>query len=202
MLYVWQSGASRWRSLARIACLTPLALWGLLAYMVMLGIMFGEPLAFAKAQSHWRMRPQTPLSEQVLDLAAWEPITSVYDPSSPAYWRRHGDNPAALFSLQAANPVYFLMAVALVVVGTVKRWLSPHEILLACTLLFIPYLLRAHPMCMTGQGRFVGAVFPIFLTLGNMLSRLPLVAAVGVLALSAVFLTIYSAMFAAGYLFI
>jgi len=69
-------------------------------------------------------------------------------------------------------------------------------------MLGIPYLLRAHPMCMTGQGRFVGAVFPIYLTLGNLLARLPLVAAVGLLALSAVFLFVYSAMFAAGYFFI
>ena len=45
---------SRWRErgvlkrLGRITCLTPLALWGLLGYMVFQYAEFGEPLAFAK----------------------------------------------------------------------------------------------------------------------------------------------------------
>jgi hypothetical protein len=202
VLYVWRESGSRWQSLARLVYLTPLALWGLLAHVVMLGVTLGEPLAFAKTQTHWRMRPESTWSEQLAALAAWEPIWSVYDPSSVAYWRRYGDNPAALFSLQAANPVYFVMAAALVVFGAAKRWLLADEVLLAAALLLVPYLFRAHPMCMTGQGRFVGAVFPIFLTLGNLLCRIPLVVGGGMLALSAVFLAVYSAMFAAGYFFI
>src|SRR5262249_35181904 len=63
--------------------LFPVACWGLLAYMLYLWLEFGEPLAFAKTQENWRMRPAVPLYEKLVDLVTLEPVWSIFDPSSP-----------------------------------------------------------------------------------------------------------------------
>jgi len=188
--------------LARIACLTPVALWGLLAYMAFQYAEFGEPLAFAKTQSHWRGRPDVPWGEKALALAAWEPIWSAYMPSSPGYAGRYARELPAWCNLQMANPVFFVAAAALVGLGAAKRWLSGREILLAAGLLLIPYVTRGFDMCMASQGRFAGVVFPVYLVLGRLLCGAPPVVAVGVFALSAVYLAVYAALFAAGYVMI
>ncbi|MCR4412319.1 MAG: hypothetical protein NUV77_07820 [Thermoguttaceae bacterium] len=201
MHLVRQTGWS-WRTAGRWLALAPLALWGLLAYMAYLGLAEGEPLAFAKAQRHWQMRPPTPLAEKTLAYLSWEPIWSVYDSSSAAHWRRFGDNPLALASLQAANPVLFVLAVALVALGAARRWLTAEETLLAAGLLLIPYLLRGYDMAMTGQGRFVAVVVPIYLVLGRLLAHAPRTVAGVVVAGMAFYLGLYAAMFAAGYFFV
>lgn len=201
-VYLVRQRGWSWRTAARWLALAPLALWGLLAYMAFLGLAEGEPLAFAKAQRHWQMRPPAPLAEKALAYLSWEPIWSVYDSSSPAYWRRFGDNPLALASLQAANPVFFVLAAALVALGAARRWLTAEETLLSAGLLLIPYLLRGYDMAMTGQGRFVGVVVPIYLVLGRLLAHAPRTVAGVVVAGMAFYLGLYAAMFAAGYFFV
>ena len=190
------------RRLAPVMYLTPLALWGLLAYMAFQYVEFGEPLAFAKTQSHWRSRPHESWGEKALALAAWEPIWSAYMPSSPGYTGRRGAEVPAWCNLQMAHPVFFVATAALVGLGAAKRWLTGGEVLLSAGLLLIPYVTRGFEMCMASQGRYASLAFPVYLVLGRLLCGAPLVVSVAVFAISAVYLVIYSALFAAGYVMI
>jgi hypothetical protein len=76
-----------------------------------------------------------------------------------------------------------------------------YEVSLCAGLLLIPYLLRAHEMCMTGMGRFAAVVFPVYIVMGRLLAKLPWPVSAGILALCAFFLGAYSALFAAWYRF-
>jgi hypothetical protein len=215
-LYVWQRAETGphprplsrarerggWRRLAPVVGLTPVALWGLLAYMAFQYAEFGEPLAFAKTQSHWRSRGDVGWGEKALALAAWEPIWSAYMPSSPGYAGRRARELPAWANLQLANPVFFVATAALVGLGAARGWLTGGEVLLSAGLLLIPYVTRGFEMCMASQGRYASLAFPVYLVLGRLLRGAPLAVSVGALALSGAYLAIYSALFAAGYLMI
>ncbi len=201
VLDVWRRNGFGWKTVGRLACLVPLALWGLLAYMVFLYLEFGDPLVYVKAQQEqWLARPPFEFGEKLRALITLEPIWSVYQPSSPAYWKHIVPEPAApLFNIQCANPIHYVLAIGLIILGAAKRWLSCYETLLAGGLLFIPYVTRSYEMCMVSHGRFVAVVFPVYLVLGNVLCRSSKPLAGGILALFALYLTIYAAFFAAGY---
>lgn len=201
-LYLWKREKSVWTAAGKFTLFAPATFGGLLLYAIYLGLAFGEPLAFAKAQDNWRARPRSLAAEQVLAYLSWEPIWSVYDPSSPVYWRRFGDNPGALCSLQAANPVFFLLGAALVALGAWRGWLNGEETVLGAGLLLIPYFLRGYDMGMMGHGRFVGAAVPVYLALGSLLARWPAAVSGAFLGVLAFFLGLYAAMFAAGYFFV
>lgn len=185
---------------ARVSVLLPACCWGLLAYMAFLWFVFGEPLAFVKTQSYWTERSMD-LGQRVLGLLTLEPLRATYDPSGPCYWGRVPPRGNPLFNLKAANPVYFLAAVALIALGARKRWLTAPEVLLSMGLLGIPYCLQASRMGMTGQARFAAVVFPVYLVLGQLLQRMPAPLAAALLAISGLFLAVYSAMFASWYWF-
>ncbi len=57
-------------------------------------------------------------------------------------------------------------------------------------------------MCMASQGRIAAVVFPVYLVLGRLLCGAPLVVSAGILGLSAVYLAVYAALFAAGHVMI
>ncbi len=200
--YVWQTSTSRQTFALRLCYAIPLGCWGLLVYMFYQYYTFGEPLAFAITQDYHRMRPEAAVSDKAFALLAWEPIRDVYDPSSLGYWRNLFDMPSALFSMEFANPIYMLGTAALVVLGAYKRWLTSYEILLAIPLLAIPYITRAYEMRMLSEGRFAAVVFPVYIVLGYLLTRMPMLIAVSLLALSGLMMGIYAALFAAGYPFL
>lgn len=199
-LHFWNRSAGRMHVL-RFATLLPLTLWGLLAYMVYQWLAFGEPLAFALTQENWRNRPAVSFIEKAGSLLALEPIWSVFDPSSPCYWHKIGQEGNPFFSLHLANPLYFLITVTLVSLGAWKRWLSAKEVVFAAGLLFIPYVTRSHEMCMGGMGRFAAVVFPQYLVMGQIFTRISAPIAAALLAICGFFLGCYSALFAAGYRF-
>jgi hypothetical protein len=224
---------------ARLVCLLALACWGILAYMVYLGWEFGEPLAFAKTQAFWRVRPMVPAAEKIQALATLEPIWSVFVPSSPAYWARHEGDIGFLFSLQLFNPIYFVGAVVVLLIGIWRRpssrrpsteysvlgaahaaavpspasdspqpskgaresLLDGKEAVFCAALLLIPYLTRSHEMCMEGMGRFVGAIFPLYIVLGRFYAALPAPLAALLVGLSCFMLGSYAALFAAWHRF-
>lgn len=167
--------------------------------MLYLHAEFGDALASIKNTALWRMRPPVPWSEHLLALATLEPIWSVYTPSSPAYWGTTETHGAFPFSLQFANPLYFLLAVAALAVGIRRRWLNRYEALFMSLLLAIPYCTTSYSCCMAGMGRFVGAMLPLHLVLGNVLARLPAPLAALLLTLSGALMAAYAALFAAGY---
>ncbi len=199
---LWQQSAS-WRGLAfRSVLLVPVAMCGLIAYMLYQYAAFGEPLAFAKTQEHWTVRKPVPLEEKALAILSHEPIWSVYVPSSEACWQRTQPEPRAWDNLALANPIYFLLAVGLVILGAWKRWLDANETVLAAILILIPYLTRSFEMGTLSQGRFVAAAFPIYLVLGRLLGRIPAPCAALLACLSALLMATYAADFVAGYFLI
>ena len=198
--YIWQSQPTPAARAWRLALWLPLAGWGLAGFMAFQYAQFGDPLAFAHAHGHWRIRPALELPDKLGALATLEPVRAVYDAGSPAYWKEFDRHSTPWFSLAFANPIFFLAAVALLILGAWKRWLTAAETWLGALMLLIPYLSRAHEMGMGSTGRFVAVVFPLYIVLGQIVTRLPQAVAASLLAVSAFYLAAYSAMFAAGYL--
>jgi hypothetical protein len=201
-MHLWETSLTRtaflWRSLVWL----PLACWGLAGWIAYQAIEFGEPWAFIQTQKHWSTRQTSLLSwDGIAALLTFRPIRSVYDPASPCYWASFPprDNPA--FNLMFANPIYFLFTAALVVLGRAKQWLSNRETALSAALLLIPYVLQADRACMAAEARYASSVFPAYIVMGHLLARLPGPLAAALLALSAVFLAIYSALFVSWYWF-
>ena len=193
-----KKGTVPWRFALTLAYAIPLGCWGLIAYMIYQWIVFGQPLAFALTQADWRFRPAAPLGEKLMALASWEPIWTVYVSGKFGYWG--GDSVGdALFSLQFANPIYFVGTAALIAVGAWKRWLTTYEVLLSIGLLAIPYVTRAYDTNFASQGRFAAVAFPVYIVLGHLLARLPLVVSGALLALSGFLMAAYAVLFATGH---
>ncbi len=164
---------------------------------------FGEPLAFVKTQQHWQRRPPFSATDKALALASLEPIWASYDKSDPfGYWRRDGELDCPAISLRFANPIYFVFAFILLIVGELMGWLSLNETVFGLVVLVIPYVGTSFEQCMQSQARYASVAFPIYLVMGQILVRMPRPFAFGILAASGVLLCVYSAMFAGDYVFI
>ena len=150
----------------------PLGCWGLLAYMIFQFARFGDALAFAKTQAYFRERRNEGPVEKVLSLVSWEPIWSVYEPDTPAYFGGFSNGEWA-HSMRFFNPIFFCGTAALIAIGAWKRWLNTYEILFAAGLLAIPYFSRAYEMCMESHGRFAAVVVPVYIVIGELLACLP-----------------------------
>jgi hypothetical protein len=164
----------------RALVLAPLACWGLLAYMEYQWLVFGTPWAFAQTQEHWNMLAPKDRSwpAKLGALAALEPIWGVYVPGSRRYWAHIISPGAPLFSLTFWNPILFVLAAALLVLGGWKRWLTGSELILGACLLAIPYVTRGYEMSMASHGRFAAVVVVNYLVIGRILARAsPLVVA-------------------------
>lgn len=185
LLYVWRRCPSRSCFLSRAALAAPLGCWGLLAYAAYQYAQYGDPLAFAKTQTHWGSSAPS-LAEKLLALSSYQPIWEIFLREPVAAW--------SVFTWEQVNPVYFVASVALVVFGAWRGWLNAYETSLAGMLLFIPYLTRAYEMNMASSARFAAVVFPVYLVLGEVLSRLPLIVSVALLGISSFFLGSFSAL--------
>jgi hypothetical protein len=199
--HIWRNSHDNRDGARRLVVLVPLAGWGIIAYVGYCWHHFGQPLAFITAQNMWHARTAS-WGDKLYCLATFEPLASVFEPSCPGYWKIRVTYQNPWFSLAAANPFYFVFAVVLVGVGVYRRWLTAKEWTFAGALLFVTYVSRGYDMCMLSSGRFVAVVFPIYLVLGQLLCRCPPPLAAAVLAVSAVFLTIYAALFAAAHFLI
>lgn len=183
----------------RFVFLLPLSCWGLLVYIAFQYWNFHQPFAFVLTQEHWHLRPPAPIGDRLLSLLSWEPIRNVYVSGAPGYWRATDGVGIPLFDLQFANPIYFLGAVILIALGAKLRWITAEELLMSIAFLSIPYFTRGYEMCMASQGRFAAVVFPVYIVLGHLLSRIGPPLAVAVLAFAAFLMAVYAALFAAGY---
>lgn len=201
VLHVWRRSESAQQFGFRVAWLLPLSVWGIVAYMGYQWRVFGEPLAFVKTQANWRVYRPASLSEKVVALVTFKPVWGVFSSSYPGYWRGRTVYPNPFASLSLLNPLFFLAGSMLILIGLCRRWLSASEILLACFLLLIPYAASSYEMHMSGMGRFVAAIFPLHLVLGQFLARLRGPFAALLLSVSACFLSWYAALFAAWYQF-
>jgi len=199
-IHIWRSQPTKAARAWRLAFWLPLACWGLAGFMAFQYVEFGDPLACAHAHGQWRIRPALALPDKAAALATFEPLRAVYDPRSPAYWKAFDRHGTPWFSLAFANPIFLVAALALLALGVWKRWITPGETWLGALMLLIPYLSRAHEMGMGSMGRFVSVVFPIYLVLGQIATRLPFAVGTSLFAVAAFYLAVYSALFAAGYL--
>ena len=202
LLLAWRRSSGVPAFLARASYLIPLSCWGIAAYIAYQQVEFGEPLAFAKTQESWRIRPPSTPLERLTSLATLEPLRSLYDPSSPAYWKTLTLDRNPIFSLRAADPVYFLGAVALVALGGYKRWITDYEVLAAGALLLVPYATIGYEQYMQSMGRYASAAVPIYIVLGHIVYRLRPASRAALVGIGGFFLGAYSAMFSAWYMFL
>ncbi len=199
LLHVWRGSRTPWEAARRLAALAPLAVWGLVAFMAYQWAAFGEPLAFAKTQHFWRMRPPLLPGQMLLALASWEPVWSVYVPGAPGYYASIDPGVPLLLSYQSANAVLFVGAILLLAIGRARGWLTGPETLFGASHLALTYVLAGYRFCMLSQGRFVAVVFPIYIVLGHILMNFPKPIAFGTLVIASFYLMTFSAMLAAGY---
>jgi hypothetical protein len=199
VLDVWRRSTSPRVFVARLLVYGPLAVSGLLAYMAFLHARFDAPLAFAQTQQHYHVRDPAPLGQRIHDLATLAPLREVYDPQAPGYWARQRPRATPIFNILLANPLYFLAALALILVGVAKRWLNRFEWSAAAGLILMPYALRGHEMSMAAMGRFTAVVVPLYLVMGHLLQRIGFGPSIGVLVIAGFMIAVYAALFAAGY---
>jgi hypothetical protein len=180
---------------------SPLACWGLIAYMAYQYVAFGHPLAFAQTQEHWGVvRPSyNDLWHKVESLLAGEPLWGVYTPDPVRNWQRLNSQDQLLFNMAFWNPIFFVAAFALVLIGAGKAWLSGPEVVLGLGLLAIPYVTRAYEQSMASHARFAALVVPAYIVLGRILQAQPKWLAWSVFALLSMMLVAWSALFAAGH---
>jgi hypothetical protein len=179
--------------------LAPVACWGLLAFMAHQYDQFGNPFAFAEAQRHWG-HPVPPLGDiesPLVRLAIAEPIWGAYVPSSPRFWTFIDLHGIPGLGQGFWNPIAVVLALAAVVFGWWRGWLTRTEAVLGLGLVLIPYVSRGHDMSMACQARFVSVAAPAFVVFGRLLNRCPPAVSCVVIALMASLLTVWSAMFGA-----
>lgn len=175
------------------------ALWGLCAFMVFQQLAFHDAVAFANAQVTWSRRNDSTTAFQYIgSLASLEPIWSVYSSQSDHKWNAESPNDP-LLNMDFANPILFVGAAVLILVGALKGWLTRDEWMWGVGALAIPYLTQAYRMCMMSHGRFSIVAFPAYIVLGHMLARMPTIAALYLLSISGTMMAVYALLFTSWY---
>jgi hypothetical protein len=134
-------------------------------------------------------------------LITLEPITRVYEVPFDVFQYGFVMHHNRLFNLTYWNPILFLLSVFVLAFGTWRRWLTGLEIVVGAGLLSIPYVTRAYDMSMASHGRFAAVVIANYIVVGKILTSLPSPIAAVATCGSAVLLTLWSALFLAGFLF-
>jgi hypothetical protein len=204
--FVWyvlsRAGFPLRAKVGKILLLTPLACWGLLAYMGFQWMAFGTPLAFAQTQEHWSfLAPgDRSWSAKFFSLATLEPIWGVYVTGNPRYWGHVRASSMPFYDPAFWNPILFVLALVLLLLGDWKRWLSGSESILGAGLLAIPYLTRSFEMSMASHGRFAAVVVVNYLVIGRLLTWLSPPAVTAICAGLALFLCLFTSLHVANYL--
>ena len=172
-----------------------LSLWGLLLFIAYLGLVFGEPFAFVKTVEFWN-------GERLRSLLSFQPVWETFDLSVQYELGRVLRGVPAILHYQIWNALLFLVALLAIFVGVVKKWITCYEFAFAFLLLLIPYVTMGDVQHLAGQARFVLVIFPVFIVLGMLLSKLPKTLAIGILAISAFFQFIFAAQQACGGYFV
>jgi hypothetical protein len=198
-MHVWQRSLT-WRIAAlNWIALLPFTCWGLLAFMAYQWQAFGDPLAFVKTQAYWSRLPSAPLFEKLGSLAILEPLWGPFVPSSRFYWAEVEHETSPLFSIWIANPILFISTASLVLFGVCKRWLCTREIILAISLLAVPYVTKGYDYNLASGGRFAAVLVPMYLVVGAVFSSSYRPLAAAVLCISGIVLSMLAAMWAVGF---
>ena len=182
--------------------LLPLSCWGLFAYLTYLQFRFHNAFAFAAAQESFRIRPPTTLLHRFLSLISFEPIRALYDANGEHHWSKISglDNP--FLSIRSADPVYFMIAAALTIVGAFKRWLTHVETLTSAFLLLIPYVTIGYEQYMQSMARYSAAAAPIYIVMGVIFCKIPPSIVGAIAGICGMFMGLYAALFSAWYVII
>ena len=192
----------KWVKTVIAVLLLPLCVWGICAYMFYQWYVFDEPLAFVKTQIHWYQRtPPEGWWEWIFAHITLEPFWRVYDSGSVCYWAKGPPREFPLFNLQFMNPILVLSSWGVVAWGAFQKRLCPKEILLSIGLLGIPYLTHAYRASCTSEARYASVVFPCYIVIGHLLSRMRGGVSTIIFAVMAVFMAIYTALFVQWYWF-
>lgn len=200
--YLWtHPGLSRRAKLGRFLLLAPLSCWGLLTYMGYQWLSFGTPWAFAQTQEHWNaLTPEERgYTAKFWSLATLEPIWSLFVPGHQHYWGRATAQSEPIFCLMLWNPIFFLLAGILLIIGAWKRWLNGSELVLGACLMAIPYLTRSCEMLMASHGRFSAVIVVNYLVIGRMMSRTSTLAIVGIYSACILWIFIFTSLYVASY---
>jgi hypothetical protein len=190
------SGRGLGQFLKMALSLMPLACWGLAAFMGYQWWRFGDPLAFGKAQMAWHVRPSpNGIGQYISRLGTFEAIRNTYVAGTPCYWGNYTPRNSAVLNLNFANPIFFVGAGLLLLLGGIKGWLDRREIALGATLLLIPYVMQSCRQCTISEARFASIVFPAYLVIGHLLARIPRLVAIYLIVCSCVMLGVYTALF-------
>jgi hypothetical protein len=200
--YLVQRSADRWSLVRSVLLYLPLSCAGLLIFLLYGAWAFGDPFACVKNGKFWYMRPVPALEDKIVGLATLEPVWSIFSPGSSSFWRHYTTSDKAAFSLHIANPIYFVVSLLLMALGTWRRWLNSYEALTGWALLLIPYCTIALETQMMAMARYTTVNAPVYLVLGRLLVQLPYYVRFGLLVLCAPLLALYSALFAQWYWFL
>lgn len=197
-LHLWQNSKTKHEFAWRCLVLVPLASWGLLAFMAYQHWAFGNATAFVDTQEQW-VSDSSSWAERIIAGIILGPIWGKYDPSHNSYWAHNEaiDNP--LFSLDFANPIFFLATLGLLVVGARRSWLNSRELLFGLLVLMICYFSHGQRAAMLAQGRYAASVFPVYLVAGRLLSTCSAPLAATWVGFSTFLLGVYAALFASWY---
>jgi hypothetical protein len=202
LLYAWESSGGMSKRAANLALALPLSVWGIACYAFYLHREFGDTLAFSHAQAAWNRHGETSLVTRTLELISLEPIWSMFQPESIAYWYKRDIHHSFAFSLRTYDSGFFLAVAALTTLGYSKGWLSRRETLLAAGLLLVPYATNGYATYMNSMGRYTTVVVPVYLVVARLLRALPPTYAGALVGVSSFFLAAYAALFAAWYVVI
>lgn len=182
--------------LANCVWLVPISVWGIVAYCAHLNAVVGDPLAFMKAQEGWNMHPGAPLTEKLTALVTFQPVWASFIPGSGFYFPADRDG---RFSTSAINAVVFVLAIALVLIGVWRRWLTAAEFLSSAGMLGVTYLSKAFDSNMLSFARYASATPPMYAVLALLLTRLPAFATYAYLLICAWITVMVTALFTAGF---
>lgn len=199
--HLWQQKSSWTLFCTRAAVLMPVCCWGLLAYMAYQWVIFGDALAFVHTQRHWYEREPPSGVGYIASLALFEPLSDVYDPDCPCYWRRDPPDGIAVLNMQFMAPAFVVLTWFGIAYGALRRLLSVEEVLLSVGLLAIPYLTHAYRACMSSEARYAALAFPFYMVVGHVLARAPKWLVNVICGLCSVLLAFYSALFVTWYWF-
>ena len=196
---LWQRSPTAGRLIRDALLYGLICTWGLIAFIFYQWLALGEPLAFVRTQEYWNSYPGQSPGGAIVSILTFEPVWDTYYSGSARWWQGHDAYNHTPFSLQAANPIYFVLSCAAIGWGWWKRRLTPAELLLSAGLLLIPYLTRAYPNSMGSFGRFCAVVVPIYLVFGDWLRRLSAGWVGLIAAILSAWLIGYSALFGAAW---
>jgi hypothetical protein len=131
-------------------------------------------LAFVRNRDDlWRLRPRIPPLHKLGLLLILEPVWGMYVPDTPAWWGKFLTPGKVLFNTHALGPIYFLLALFLVVLGGVRGRLNRYELTLCLGLLLVPYWMTAYDSAMVSMARYVSVIVPLYSYGAALLARAP-----------------------------